>query len=262
MDDNYRIPIIDKSSYAGSYHAIGVDSTHALHYDPLVLLADYAIAAESYHARVDGKNPPYNSPVSGSRRDVWIRKRVAEMLVQVNALLAPYCREVFVLDGYRPIDCQRGLWSFYLSQARTVHPFADEETQKRYARQFIVDPSAFSPTDSSSWPAHTNGGAVDITMKHLDTGRVVNMGSEFEQITETSQNHFYERLLDQGDISDGDERLVNRRILHWAMHSVGFINDPFVFWHYDWGNQLYVKMAKKLFDDPIEKAWYGYVSDP
>jgi hypothetical protein len=41
-----------------------------------------------------------------------------------------------------------------------------------------------------------------------------------------------------------------------------FENDPFTFWHYDWGSQLYVKTNNALRADPIPAAWYGYIAPP
>jgi D-alanyl-D-alanine dipeptidase len=46
------------------------------------------------------------------------------------------------------------------------------------------------------------------------------------------------------------------------MSSEGFENDPFTFWHYDWGSQLYVKMTRALRANPAKAAWYGYIAPP
>jgi hypothetical protein len=35
-----------------------------------------------------------------------------------------------------------------------------------------------------------------------------------------------------------------------------------VFWHYDWGNQNYVKNWRALRSDPPLPAFYGYIQDP
>jgi D-alanyl-D-alanine dipeptidase len=46
------------------------------------------------------------------------------------------------------------------------------------------------------------------------------------------------------------------------MSAEGFVNDPFVFWHYDWGNQLYIKVSNALFAAAPGRAWYGYTAAP
>ena len=72
----------------------------------------------------------------------------------------------------------------------------------------------------------------------------------------------FERELIAGRIAADDRRLWNRRLIHWAMSAAGFLNDPFVFWHYDWGNQLYIKVRRALFADAPKAAWYGYIGPP
>jgi len=59
-----------------------------------------------------------------------------------------------------------------------------------------------------------------------------------------------------------DPRLRHRRLVHWAMSREGFLNDPLVFWHYDWGNQLYVMLRRALHGDALGAAWYGYIDPP
>jgi len=262
MQANYRIPIIRQADYAGDLGQIEIDYEHPLHHEELVLLSDYPVTAQSYYARTDGHNPPFFRAVPGSRPDVWVRKTIAEMLVQVNQLLLPYNREVFVLDGYRSVECQRGLWDFYYAQARQLMPAGNHEDWANYCKDYIVDPSNFSPDDPNTWSAHANGAAVDVTLRCLLSQNIIDMGGNFEEITEMSDSAYYEGLLNEGKVVADDPGLINRRQLHWAMHQTGFINDPFVFWHYDWGSQLYVKLANKLSGRRLDKAWYDYLPQP
>lgn len=260
--DGYRIPCIDRARYAGTYRNIPIDFADPRSREPLVALESVEVAFDCYHARTDGSNPPYHRPVEGSRKDVWLRRAAAGMLAAANADLHPYGVELLVLDGYRPIDCQRGLWAFYFSEARAKLTDPSDEDCRRYALEHIADPGPFDESDTSSWPAHTTGGAVDLTLRSLATSEPVDMGSNFEEITPTSYNDYFERRLLAGAIDETDPRLVNRRLLHWAMNRQGFLNDPFVFWHYDWGNQLYVKIRRALFADAPQAAWYGHIAPP
>ncbi len=259
---DYRIPIIDKSRYSGSYWELPVDGEDPRYDEPLVRLESVEVSYECYHARTDGGNAPYHRPVEGSRRDVWSRRSLAAKLVEINKLLRPHGRELFVLDGYRPIACQRGLWNFYYRQGQKVLGRASEQEYRAHALTFIADPAPFDENDSATWPAHTTGASLDLTLRDLSTGQLLDMGSNFEEITETSSSDFFERLLEQGEVAASDPRLNNRRLLHWAMHQQGILNDPFVFWHHDWGNQHYVKTWRALFPDPPKAAWYGYISPP
>jgi D-alanyl-D-alanine dipeptidase len=60
-----------------------------------------------------------------------------------------------------------------------------------------------------------------------------------------------------------DPRLLNRRLLHRAMTEEGFLNYPLEFWHYDFGDQMYVLHAGLLkLPDAPKTAWYGYADAP
>lgn len=260
FDLDHAIPIIEPEAYAGDYTVIGFDTADPRFRDPLVRLESVGVAYESHHARTDGGNWPYHRPIDGARKDMWLRKSAAENLRRINARLTPFGTELFVLDGYRTIECQRGLWDFFYDVARRTGATAQEcET---YALDHVFDPGPFDVGDPSTWPAHTCGASVDLTLRDLKTCELFDMGVRFEDICPTSANDYFERELQAGRIAPDDRRLWNRRLIHWAMSSEGFLNDPFVFWHYDWGNQLYVKVKNALFADAPKAAWYGYIGPP
>ena len=259
----YRIPVIDREQYAGTYWDVPVDRNHPSYNEPLVPLESENVSYLCYHARTDGDNPPYHKAVTGSRKDMWLRRSLAKKLAEVNTSLRPHDLELLILDGYRPIACQQGLWDFYYQQGRDLlGAAATRDELYAHARTFVADPAPFDENDCTTWPAHTTGASIDTTLRVISTEVVVDMGSNFEEITETSHSDYFERLLDQGEISTDDRRLIHRRILHWAMHRHGILNDPFVFWHHDWGNQHHVKTWRALFPDPPEAAMYGYIPPP
>lgn len=260
--DDYRIPVIGPGDYSWDFSAIPIDVADPRARDPLVRLDSLGVAYCSYHALSDGSNPPYHSRVPGSQEVMWLRKSLAEKLVQVNQLLVPYDREIYVLDGYRPIACQRGLWDFYYRQARNVTGSADDAVLRSHAGAHVVDPSDFDRDDPRTWPAHTTGGAIDATLRWLSTGELADMGSRYEEITDTSHCDHFEKLVDAGFIRADDPRLMNRRLMHWAMSEEGILNHPCVFWHHDWGNQLYVRTCMDRGRDVPCSAWYGYIDPP
>lgn len=52
------------------------------------------------------------------------------------------------------------------------------------------------------------------------------------------------------------EAMRNRRLLYWAMQAEGFANFPLEWWHYDFGNQSWVKDRS---NDQTEAAFYGAI---
>jgi zinc D-Ala-D-Ala dipeptidase len=259
---NHKIPIIDPSRYGKAYGQVRHDPADPRAGEPLVLLDTVNVAYRSYHAQDDGDNPPYHRALRGSRKDTWLRAGAAESLKRVNDRMRPFGFEVYVLDGYRSVECQQALYDFYFDQGRQKIGGADEEAFHSYANQFVRHTYKFSPTNSNAWPAHSTGAAVDITLRSLTTGEIVDMGSQFEEMTETSHNDYYERQLLSGAITEADPRLWHRRLAHWALESEDWVNSPWVFWHYDLGNQLYVQMRKSLGGPAPDAAWYGYIPEP
>jgi zinc D-Ala-D-Ala dipeptidase len=262
-DLDYEIPVLDPGRFKGGYGTIPVDRSDPRFDEPLVRLESVGVAYGSYYARSDGLNPPFHRPISGSREDMWVRRSLAEKLAAVNQRLHPYGAELFVLDGYRTVECQQGLWSFYYDEAGRQSPDASEDQRRRFARQFIRDPSRFDRDDPTTWFPHTTGAAVDLTLRDAASGELLDMGSRFEEIADDSVTDYFERQLLRGLIGEDDARLRHRRLLHWAMTGEGLLNETSrVYWHYDWGNQLYVRACRGLFGEAPSAAWYGYIEPP
>ena len=256
------VPIIDPASYAGSYRGVPVDETDPRFSEPLVPLASVGVAYDGYYARTDGANPPFSRPLDGARKDGWIRKSMSQKLAAANDMLRPLGVGLLILDAYRPFECQRSLWDFHFDQARIERPGAGAAKWRSMALQRAADPDAIEIGGAIAWPAHTTGGAVDTTLRDLRSGKPLDMGSHFEEVTDISYTDYFERQLERRDILADDPRLLHRRMLHWSLSAQGLLNDPFVVWHYDWGNQLYVKNRRAMFNDRLPAAWYGCAQPP
>ncbi len=262
FDQDYQIAIVDLEKIRVSHHAIPLDSEDPRFHEPMVNLAHYDIAFTSYHAITDGSNPPYYTAIRGSRQEGWLRKTVAEKLVDVNRNLRPYGAELLIYDAYRPIECQRGLWHFFYARGRREIPNATEDDCRQYALGYVRDPRKFDKLDTRTFPIHITGSSVDVTLKYLDSDQLLDMGSRFEEIIDVSVTDYFERQLQQGRIKADDHRLLNRRLMDWAFTKEGFLNDPILYWHYDWGNQLWIKVKRVLHDDAPAAAWYGHIENP
>lgn len=265
MRVDHEIPITTPEMFADPYLDIPIDRNDPRSCEPLIPLESVGVAFESYYAKTDGRNPPFGRPIEGSRKDVWLRKSVAEKLGRVNKLLQPFEAELFVFDGHRTVACQQGLWDFYYGRAKQENPNGSDHEHRARALEFIVDPVKFNENDSHTWPAHTNGGAVDLTLRDAVTGELLEMGAtiEVDADADESAGDYFERELLAGHIDEDDVRLQNRRLLNWAMTREGLLNETAnVFWHYDWGNQIYVRASRALVADPPQAAWYGYIAAP
>lgn len=258
----FAIPILDWASNAGGYGGVRVDDGDPRARDPLVRVGDYSVANESFYARIDGGNSPYNTRIDGSLPEVWCRKLVAEKLGKVNQCLRAFGKELFVWDAYRPIATQQGLWSHWEGEALRKKPDATPKEIQDYVLQFVSDPRRFRRDDSKTWPVHSSGGAVDLTTRCLDTGRLDDMGCGFDEMGEICHSDYFERQARKQHGEAVEISLKARRLLHWAMTSEGFVNYPPEYWHFDWGDQMYVHHLSLLTGKAPTAAWYGYADPP
>lgn len=259
---DHHVEIVDLTDIKKPHYQIPLDTESPLFGEPMVNLADYDLPFLSWHAIDDGSNAPYFKRVEGSRTDGWLRKTIAEKLQRSNALLAPYDAELLILDAYRSIECQRGLWTFFYERGREENPTASEDALRDYALGYLRDPRHFNPLDARTFPIHITGSSIDVILRRRSTGQLMNMGSGFEEIIPVSTTDYFERQLAMGNIDESNEPLWNRRLMDWALRSEDFLNDPILYWHYDWGNQIWIKVKNALYGNAPEKAWYGCIDAP
>jgi D-alanyl-D-alanine dipeptidase len=258
---DHPIPIRDEVPTTEDYHEIPIAPQDPRYREALVDARKSGVAGENYYARADGTNPPYLRAISGAIRELWCRQTIVTMLTKVNERLAVHGAEVFLWDAYRPIACQEGLWEFFWSRVQGEMPHAQAQAISERVRQYVSDPRVFDANDPKTWPVHTTGAALDLTLRDVGTGELLDMGASFDHMSLESHTDYFERLLSDGEISGDAPQLRNRRLLYWAMRGQGFTNYSYEFWHFDYGNQLYVSTMRQL-GHRVHAAWYGYVPLP
>lgn len=210
--------------------------------EPLVDLRARGFAGRNFYAIEDGSNPPYGRRLGGAIDGLFARASVADMLAVANRALAGYGLGLYLFDAYRPLACQIAIWDFFWAKVSTEKQGADAGEIEAVVATYVSDPRGFTGEDAAHCPLHATGGAVDLMLRDLCTGQLVPLGGRFDDITEISHTCHFEHLLAQGAIAADDARLVNRRLLYWAMVTAGFTNYPFEFWHYDFGNRMYAQV--------------------
>ena len=259
------IPILAFPHTTADFHLVQFDSGHAEHTDPLVPIDTYGVMSQPYAERqvlVRRTTPPLLSQYT--TQQVWARRQVAQRLQQVNASLAPLGYALFVKDAYRPLEVQQEYWAYFIDQARQAAPEATPEDWQAYACQYCSDPTHFAPDAPASWPLHSTGGAVDVTLVDLATGEELFMEEPTAPYGDTSHSHYYEKRLQAGEPLTGQDltALANRRVLYHAMLRAGFTNYPHEWWHYDYGTAMHGLV--RAFHGHVEAAtsWYAYTAHP
>ena len=233
LTDLPPVPVHDVPVTAHGYGEVPIDSADPRGREPLVDLGKLGLAGANYYAMADGGNAPYGERLAGSISVLLAREGVAKRLLEVNRFLAPFGAELFLWDAYRPIATQAGIWDFFAKAYQAETPDIEQDTLQTRLRHYISDPRAFHEKDPASWPTHSTGAALDLTLCERSTGTLLPMGAAFDQMDEAAHTDFYERAAKAGEIAPSDPRLLNRRLLYHAMGSQGFVNYPKEFWHFD-----------------------------
>jgi len=99
---------------------------------------------------------------------------------------------------------------------------------------------AYPSFDSRCPPPHSTGGALDVCLSDKE-GNLVEMGSNVDQMDETSNPDFYTNKKNEEAII-WDSR---RNLLREIMTEFGFAQHPNEWWHFSYGDQLWAWKNKK-----------------
>lgn len=159
----------------------------------------------------------------------YLRSEVAHMLFCAARSL-PRGHALRVWDAWRPFALQQELYATY--SEHIIRQFglqdATEDERDAVVSQYVAIPIENRATP----PAHTTGGAVDLTIVGPH-GTQLAMGTEFDAFTHKTTTDWFEHAP-KGE-ADADV-LKNRRLLFHVMRDAGFVNLPSEWWHYSYGD--------------------------
>lgn len=131
----------------------------------------------------------------------WLRLLPAKALAVIQSELKQEGLGLKIFDAYRPYSVTVKMWDL----------IRDE--------RYVANPAKGS--------GHNRGLAVDLTLIQLSTGEELDMGTSFDNFTDTAHHAF--RSLP-------DITLKNREKLKSIMEKHGFTALPTEWWHYYWTN--------------------------
>lgn len=208
---------------------------------PLSLIPEKILVSPQY----------YIQNIEGALPECYIREGNLNRLLRVSEKL-PEGYKLLIFDAWRPEQVQISLFDRYYQELRKKMPYKNKEDLIKLTKEFIALPS----TDPSSPSPHITGGAVDLTIVD-DRGKMLNMGTGFDETDDRTHTRYFEILLKKGKklTEEEEEILKNRRLLYHLMSEEGFTNYPSEWWHFDYGNQNWAWMKQ---DD--RPAIYGAIS--
>lgn len=179
----------------------------------------------------------------------FVRKEVEAMLQKAADRLDPGY-SFLIWDAWRPFALQKELFDTYRVDIIKEFHLEDKspEEQKKFINKFVANPVR----DPVLPPAHTTGGALDLTILDKE-GRELEMGCGFDDFTDKTRTAFFERK-EAAEAPNADLIRRNRRFLHNLMLEAGFTNLPSEWWHYEYGDQNWSAVVGKpaLYDGIFE----------
>jgi D-alanyl-D-alanine dipeptidase len=156
-----------------------------------------------------------STPVYAQPR-AFMQRPAAEALVRVSHALAKQGYGLLIHDAYRPWYVTRVFWD------------ATPPEQHR----FVADPAMGS--------RHNRGCAVDLTLYDLRTGRVIEMPSLYDEMSERAYPAY---------TGGSDAARAHRDLLRHAMEAEGFNVYEFEWWHFDYKDWKSYAIGNVRFED-------------
>ena len=222
----------------GYRHNTVIDHDGGAAHEPCVDMRDRGVAGHNHYAT--SANPPYFHAVPGAIEELYLRETVANKLISINETLNTLGMELYLFDCWRPQQIQKyfhDIWfPDWLRRHRPELSFGEraEEVERYWA----------TPSEGRDSPSpHSTGGAVDLTIRYVETGQPVYMGGIFDDLTENAHSDWFERgaIYSMSD----KEAQANRRLLYWLMDEAGFANNPTEWWHYSYGDQMWARLRNQ-----------------
>jgi zinc D-Ala-D-Ala dipeptidase len=152
-----------------------------------------------YDLRYAGSNNFVHQPLYKQGSKTYLRSPVAIALASVQEELNKKGLGLKIFDAYRPYSVTVKFWEL-------VH---DE--------RYVADPKKGS--------GHNRGTAVDLTIINLKDGKELDMGTGFDNFSDTAHQTF---------TNLPEEVLQNRLLLKSAMEKYGFVALATEWWHFYW----------------------------
>ncbi len=223
-------------------HNMNLDSE--LNKEGHVEIKSLNLAGENYYHKTS--NPPYYTSIGGSIPQVYLRKSVAEKFRMINKeKLNPFGLEIYVYDGFRPMEVQNYFHDkWFPKYLQGKNPNLEGEELKKEVENYWAPGG--ETIDPKSPPPHSTGAAVDLTIRYIESGQLLNMGSIFDDVTPSAHPDYFEKQSKERDLTFTEEdAMKNRRILYWLLIEQDFIVNPTEYWHGSWKDQMWAKLKNE-----------------
>ncbi|RQR63127.1 D-alanyl-D-alanine dipeptidase [Burkholderia sp. Bp9002] len=204
---------------------------------PVVDTGEPLVALDGLSARLRMDHSTEHRANLGYDLDFRARETVGVKLAKASLQL-PDGYALLVKESLRPSTLQDKWFREYLQGVLTRHPGIAEDDANAMASQYVAPPSV---------AGHPTGGAIDVTLCDGD-GRELDLGCPYDA-DDASSNGACRSACDTLE----PQAAAHRRILFSVLEEAGFVNYPFEWWHWSYGDRYWAAVMRR------ERAIYGAV---
>jgi len=220
---------------------------------PIKENGDKLIAIPSYLNFFDPHPYSHLGAPYKDKTSIWkLRNEVVNRLVKVNDYLkSKNSFYLLIYDSWRPLEVQEFMFKrAFLLECGKLDINASIKNMKSHPSilKKVEKFWAYPSFDASCPPPHSTGGALDVCLSDK-YGNIVEMGSNVDQMDETSIPDFYENRVNEEAIIWNSRRNLLKEI----MTKFGFAQHPNEWWHFSYGDQLWAWKNNKA------NALYGKI---
>ena len=225
--------------------------------EPLVNIPLEKFVVETPHAYQKLGAPYHFSSVDSP---YYLRQGVLERLLEAQLQLQNNYPswKILIFDAYRPVEVQQFMVNYSYNQLLEERGLTPDNLSAEQHQSILTEVDQFwaAPSlDPATPPPHSTGAALDITLVD-HKGKILNMGSEIDQISPRSYPNYFEHSSDQIE----KEYHQNRLILSQIMLLTGFQQHPNEWWHFSLGDQLWAWLINQQNPEENAIAKYGRYS--
>ncbi len=164
----------------------------------------------------------------GYRPEFLVRQSVADKL-KAAALSLPEPMHLLVKESLRPAAFQEFLFKRRLAKLAAEQPELREEQRVALTARFVAPP----------WVAgHPTGGAVDVTLCDAH-GQEADLGCAYDEDEKASGGRCFSFANNLTALAQH-----NRAVLFACLTSQGFVNYPFEWWHWSYGDKYWAAVTR------------------
>ncbi|HXH30362.1 MAG TPA: M15 family metallopeptidase [Bacteriovoracaceae bacterium] len=150
------------------------------------------------------------------RAEALMAKVPAKALCRVQKSAKKLGVALKIFDSFRPVKAVK----FFQAWAQKPE---DDQARKALYYPTFTRRQLFEQGFIANKSSHSRGGAVDLTLVDLESGKELDMGSAFD---------FFDDLSNTESPRIGPQQLANRMLLKKLMEKEGFRNFSQEWWHY------------------------------